>query len=217
MAVKTESVVTKVDTKYGFKWNPNPPITVGQYAVFATAIGLSIVLAWLAVISVPLGGIGIAALYPAGVFMVAFCLWFGGWGLLAAYLGNMVGAGLLLGFPLVLALPYGLANIVYAGIPLLLYRLLAKRFGVDPLGKIESWKAWVFYVIINLIASWASAFYGVTFLRNAGFVPPDVYWISVFGWAMGNMILVCTLGTAIQKIVTPVIERLGLTVHGIVS
>lgn len=54
-------------------------------------------------------------MYTAAAFMIAFALWFGGWGVLAAYIGCFIGTGMLMGLPVEVNLYWSLADLL-AGI-----------------------------------------------------------------------------------------------------
>jgi hypothetical protein len=208
-----------VQTKkmYSLGWNPNPPLTIGQYATFAIATGLSIVLAWLGVIAAPWAAVGISAFYIAVAFMVPFALWFGGWGLIAAYIGCVVGAGLLSGMPLVTALFYSVVDIIHPLFFLVAYRIFAERYGVSPLGRLEKSKEMWFWVIVTLLSNVVAAIWGTASLYLIGFVPMNAFAIATIGWFIGDTIVLLVIGTVVLKVATPIVERLGITVYGLWS
>jgi len=45
----------------------------------------------------------------------------------------------------------------------------------------------------------------------------DALSASVFEWWIGNMIATFVIGIIILGLLTPVVERLGLTAHGIIT
>ncbi|NOR83537.1 MAG: hypothetical protein GQ526_08605, partial [Ardenticatenales bacterium] len=51
------------------------------------------------------------------------------------YMGTLLGAGILGGTPVLLAIPFAWVDVIQFGIPLVAYRLLAPRLGLHPLGK----------------------------------------------------------------------------------
>ncbi len=62
-------------------------------AIFLVITLLNTILARFGVIARPIG-LGSAGLYFSVAFMIAFTLRFGGWGVLAAYIGCYLGAGM---------------------------------------------------------------------------------------------------------------------------
>ncbi len=89
---------------------------------------INIALARFAVVAWSVGP-GVATMYFAVAFMIVFALWFGGWGVIAAYIGCYVGAGVLGGTPLVVALYWSLADVWQVLIPLVAFRTL--KVGID--------------------------------------------------------------------------------------
>jgi len=86
-------------------------------AIFAVLIPLNTLLVAYGEIpysNAPGGG----GLYTAATFMIAFALWFGGWGVLATYTGCFSAAGMLMGLPAEVNLYWSLADLWQALIPL---------------------------------------------------------------------------------------------------
>ena len=204
---------------YSLKWNPNPPVTVAALVTYAVAAGLYTVIAWLGVISMPLGFMSVSALYVGMGFLIPFVMWFSGWGIVIGVIGAIVGAGILAGMPVAQAVPFGLVEIAVQIPFLIAYRLLAPKFGVSPIGKdIFTAKGFIFYFVVAVIlAQLWSAVSGNLTLYAMGFVPADALPLSTMGWWFGNMIVTAVIGTILLKALTSVVERLGLTVHGIVT
>ncbi len=204
------------EMQYGLKWNPNPPITVPQLVAIALAAGVYTILAWIGVIALPFQIPGISALFIAMGFGVAFTLWFGGWGLVIGFIGTAIGAGILSGLPLPVALAFGIGDIILFGSLLLLYRGLAPRFGVDPMARdVFTKRGIVFFLIIAaIIPHILGAIYGIGLLYLVGFVPKDLIVITFFGFWIGNMFVVMVISPILLKLLTPVVERQGLTSYG---
>jgi hypothetical protein len=211
--------VTTLRDEYGLRWNPNPPVTVAKLVTVALAAGVYTILSWLGVIGLPLGIVGVSALFVAIGFGIPFVMWFGVWGLLIGYIGSFLGAGLLSGLPFLVALPFAAVDIIQFGIPLLGYRLLASRFGVHPLGKdIYTGKGFLFFLVFGVILpNGLGALYGVTVLRMVGFVPPEAWGLAVIGWWVGNMVISAIIAPILLRTVTPIIERYGLVCHGCIT
>lgn len=204
---------------YGLKWNPNPPVMVVSLVTYAVAAGVYTILSWLGVIALPVGIVSVSALFVAIGFGIPFAMWFGGWGLLIGYIGSFIGAGVLAGTPVLLTIPFALVDWIQLGIPLIAYRTLSQRFGLDPLGKdVYTLKGFIFFLIFAVIVPNAlGAFYGVTILRWGGLVPPDAYWPAITAWWIGNMIVTIIIAPILLRVLTPVIERFGLATRGIIT
>ena len=204
---------------YSLKWNPNPPVRVENLVTYAVAAAVYTIIAWLGVIAMPMGFLSVSALYIGMGFLIPFVLWFSGWGWVIGVIGAIVGAGILAGMPIPLAIPFGLVELVVQ-IPLLIvYRTLGPRFGVSAIGKdVFTPKGFVFFLVVGVIlAQLWSAVTGNFMLYLFGFVPADALPLSVTGWWIGNMIAVVVIGTILLGVLTPVVERMGLTVRGIIT
>jgi len=204
---------------YSLKWNPNPPVSVAALVTYAVAAGLYTVIAWLGVLAMPLGFVSVSALYVGMGFLIPFVLWFSGWGWVIGVIGAIVGAGILAGMPIAQAVPFGLVELAVQIPFLIVYRLLAPKFGVSPIGKdVFTRKGFVFFFVVAVVLTqlW-SAITGNLTLYAMGFVPADALPLSITGWWIGNMIVVAVIGTILLKALTPVVERLGLTVRGIIT
>ncbi|MEW6622337.1 MAG: MASE1 domain-containing protein [Bacillota bacterium] len=210
----------QVGSEYGLKWNPNPPITMTQYAVYAIAIGVSIIVSWLGVFAVPIGFAGVSALYIASAFYMVFALWFGGWGILAAYIGCLIGAGWLSGLPVLFSIPWAIADILEPLVPFLLFRYVGPKIGFDPLGRniFSSAKNILFFFFCGaLIPTIISGLFGIALLVWGGIVPPAAFVPAWIAWFAGGTIVITIVAPILLKTLSPVIERFGLTVKGVWS
>ena len=219
-AKKAEKAKTRpISLMYGLRWNPNKNITSTQYALYAVQIAVVILLSWLGTIATPVVGPGIGFLYWAYPFFVLFTLWWGMWGVLGAFLGSVVGAGLLTGLPILPALGFSIGDFIPAILIFLLYRgYLIKRdvdpFGRDILSKPKSAAWFVFWVmgITNVIGG----LWGVWILTVLGFVPLHAYWFGASLWIIGDAIVLLMM-PFMSKYLTPIVERYGLLTKGWIS
>jgi hypothetical protein len=204
---------------YSLAWNPNPPITVGQLAAVAVAAGVYVILSWVGVIALPTGFFSVSALFVAIGFGIPFTLWFGGWGFVIGFLGGFIGSGLLTGTPILVAIPFGFVDFLQFGIPLLAYRLLAPRFGVDQLGRdVYTLKGFLFFVLTSVIPNnGLGALLGVAILTAGGLIPQDAFLPSVGAWWLGNMIISIIIAPILLRGLSSVVERMGLTVRGVIT
>ena len=211
--------ITTARNRYSLAWNPNPPVTVARLVAVAVAAGVYTVLSWLGVIALPIGIVGVSSLFVAIGFGIPFAIWFGIWGLLIGYLGTFIGAGLLTGIPLLLAIPFAFVDWFQLGIPMLAYRGLANRFGVDPMGKdVYSARGFAFFAVFGaIIPNAVGALYGITILATGGLVPMDAFWPGVIAWWVGNMIVSIIIAPILLAGLSPVVERYGLTSQGLLT
>ena len=82
--------------------------------------------------------------------------------------------GLLAGLPLLLALPFGTVDLLQLGLPMLLYRLFAKRLGVSPIGKdVYTVRGFLFFLVAAvLINNILGGLYGNLILSGAASILP---------------------------------------------
>nr|HET6900928.1 hypothetical protein [Ktedonobacteraceae bacterium] len=139
---------------YSLRLKNTPAPALGQIVAVATATAVYTILSWLAIISLPSGISIISSVFLAIGFGIPFALWFGGWAFVIAYIGNFVGAGLLAGLPLLLAIPFGTVDLLQLGLPMLLYRLFARRFGISPIGKdVYTVRGFLFFLVAAVLVN----------------------------------------------------------------
>ena len=206
-------------SEYSLKLFAGGALSTTQYALFAIQIAVVILLSWLGVRQMCIRDRGIGFLYWAYPFFIVFTWWWGLWGVLAAFLGCFIGAGLLTGLPLIPSLAFSLGDLVPALLVLILYRGVLNKLGVDPLGrdifKNKLAAFWfVFWVmgITNIIGG----LWGVWVLVQLGFVPANAYWYGAGLWILGDAI-VLIIAPFLARALTPIVERFGLTTKGIIS
>jgi len=121
--------------------------------------------------------------------------------------------------PDAVAISFGFVEMVIVVPRLIVYRALAPKFGVSPIGKdVFKPKGFIFFLVVAVIAfQLLSSVSGNIVLYLFGFVPADALPLSISAWWIGNMITVTVIGTILLGVLTPVVERLGLTVHGIIT
>jgi integral membrane sensor domain MASE1 len=205
---------------YSLRWNPRPNL-VGWYAVLCSVLsGLSIVISWLAVLTIPGGFIGIGALYFASVFYAVITYWFGGWGLIASFIGAFIGSGVLTGMPVVFALPFAIADIIEPLVPFLLLRGLGVRIGLNPLGANLASRPrnmLLFIVFGAALPPFLSGLWGVSILRLARIVPNDAFLVALGSWWLGATILLALFVPPICRGLGGWLDRSGRACLGIWS
>ncbi len=204
---------------YSLQWNPNPPIRVVNLVTYAVAAGLYTILAFLGVIALPAGVLGVSGLYFGMGFLIPFVLWFSGWGVVIGVIGAILGAGIMQGMPIAQSILFGSVEVLVQIPMLVVYRLAAPRIGVSPIAKdVFRPKGFIFFLIVSVVLTqlW-SAVSGMGMLYVLGIVPADVLVPEIILWWIGNMMVVVVIGTILCGVLTPVVERLGLTVRGIIT
>lgn len=190
---------------------------LSQLVAIAVATATYTVLSYIAVRFIPAPTNGVSSIFFPIIFGFPFALWFGGWSIVIAFIGNFVGAGLLMGSPIIAALPGGVSDLIQLCIPVVLYRWLAPRFGLNPLGKdVFTVRGFLFFMLVGVIP-WniLGGLYGNYILLQAGFVQPELFLLSWAIWSIGNIVLLLIAGSIILKTVSPLVERFGLTVRSL--
>lgn len=195
--------------------------SLAQLVAVAVASAVYIVLSWLAIIALPSGFPVVSSIFLAIGFGIPFAIWFGGWGFVIAYLGNFIGAGLLSNPPLPInvALWFGTTDLIQLGLPMLLYRLLAQRFGVNPIGKdIFTVRGFLFFIICAVLPNnIIGGLYGNFVLVQTGILPSNAFLASWFVWSLSNVVVTLIIGSVLLKFLGPVVERFGLTIRNFLS
>lgn len=166
------------------------------------------ILARLGVIARPIGPAS-SGLYFSVAFMIVFALWFGAWGVIAAYAGCYIGAGILGGMPHGVNLYWSVADIWQVLIPLLAFRGL--KADVSLRTKRDFLIFLVFgWALNNVIgASWGAATLAIGGLSAWNEVPG-----VLIGWLTGNLIVTMAITPLLLRFATPYIQRAGLYVRG---
>jgi hypothetical protein len=150
------------------------------------------------------GGVG---LYTATAFMIAFALWFGGWGVIAAYIGCFIGAGMIMGLPVEVNLYWSLADLWQALIPLVAFKTFDAEVGLKTRRDL-----WIFLCFGWLFNNVVGAGWGASMLALGGFVSwTDASGIFT-GWLTGNLIVTIVITPLLLHYVSPYLQRAGVCV-----
>ena len=167
-------------------------------------------LAWISVKFIPSGAGGVSLLFVAVAFMILFTLWFGLYGAIAAYLGTLIGAGLLGTESLAqhpeIAIVWAVAGFLQVIIPLAAVRM----FDVDlTLQNLRDWTIiLLFAVLLNNLAGAAWGAFTLSLLPGT-----TTNTASVFAaWLIGNIIVTILLVPAGLRLCTERISRSKLFV-----
>lgn len=128
---------------------------------------------------------GFAIVYVAAAFMLLFTLWFGMYGAISAYVGGLIGGGLLSGMPATVALYFSLANLWMVLIPLVTFRIFKVNVGMDS-GR-DLFHLVLFGTIINTIVS---AAWGAASLALGGVIAWSAFGSVFVPWVIGNVVII---------------------------
>jgi hypothetical protein len=162
------------------------------------------ILAWVSVTIFPtlVGGL-VSSLFVAVAFMILYTLWFGGYGAIAAYVGTLVGSGLMVSDALTqhpaIAVVWAVAGLLQVLIPLVAVRNFDVNLSME--SPRDFTYVLLFAVIINNIigAAWATWTLSLIGPVNMG---------SVFSsWLIGNLIVCILIVPLALKTLTPRVQK----------
>jgi len=179
---------------------------VAYLAIFVVITIINAILARFGVIARPIGP-GSSGLYFSVAFMIAFALWFGGWGVLAAYAGCIIGAGWPSGMPLGVNLYWSLADVWQVVIPLAAFR----AFDADV--RLSTRRDVLIFLVFGwLLNNMVGAGWGAGTLAIARIAPwSDVAGIFI-GWLIGNLMVTILITPLLLRCLTPRIRAAELLV-----
>jgi len=152
---------------------------------------------------------GVSGFYIAVAFMIAFGLWFGGWGVVAAYLGCILGSGLAMGIPPSVNLYWSLADLWQVLIPLAAFRAFRADTGLRSRRDLGIFLAFGWF-LNNL----AGAAWGSVTLATGGVVPWEEVPGLLWSWFLGNLVVTILIAPALLYFLTPRLRDAGLLVKG---
>jgi len=174
----------------------------------AGLIVFTTILAGFVAFKTPLYPAGISTFYPAIVFMILFALYFGGYGVIAAYAGGFLGAGILAGISPEVAVFWALADLFEVLIPLVAVRYLSIDPGLRT--RRDLLLMVLFAVILNNIVG---AAWGAVMLAIAGVIGWSAIPSFFLSWLLGNVILTALLLLPALYFLTPVVAKSKLFVR----
>lgn len=145
------------------------------------------VLAYASVKLIPAGTGGVSLFYIAVAFMILFTLWFGLYGAIAAYVGTLVGSGLLATESLSrhpkIAVFWAVASLLQVLIPLAAVRF----YGVDlAMKNTRDWTVFLLFgVLINNLAGAAWGAFTLSLIPGSAVNIAQVF----VTWLIGNIIV----------------------------
>ncbi len=194
-------------------------IRAAHIANFVVITAVSTILAFWAVanVSVPvLNAAGISSLYIAVGFYVPFSLWFGMWGVLAAYISCVLLAFGSPPLPLSFTIVWALCDLFEGLLPLMIF----KRFKVDE--ALKTRRDWMFYIVSGVFgAAFVSTIVGApllfSHLYGQGLIPESALTTFITGWFFGDLIVIVFIATPMLVFLTPIVRKSSVYVKGYFS
>lgn len=178
-----------------------------RFVLTCIAASIVAVLAYFAAISVTFVP-GVAALYPATAFETAFGIWFGWWGVAAAYIGLLIAGSIGGWFSVQVGLLLSLSDFLLALAP-----FLFSRFGYFDAALPDSKAAFRFWLVSLVFGSLpGSLLYNYINLQIGAIAGWNSFWVAVFGWNVGNAFVLAAIGVPLLRIGTPLMRARGLMV-----
>jgi len=161
------------------------------------------VLAYASTTYIPSNTSGIAYIFPAVAFMILFTLWYGAYGAIAAYVGTLVGSGLLATEALAknpaIAVVWAVAGLLQVLIPL----IAARSFEIDLTleNRRDVSLIILFGVVVNNLvgAAWGAV--------TLGLVEPGAMGSIFSSWLIGNVIVTLLIVPIALNVFTPKIQK----------
>lgn len=141
---------------------------------------------------------GVSSFYLVVAFMIVCALWFGIWGVLAAYVGCVIGAGILSGLPLDVSLYWSFADFWQALIPF----VACMRFHTDP-SLPTKYDLLIFILFGVILNNLAGAVWGSCTLAISGIISPEQIMETMYGWFLVNVAVCIVLCPFLLVFLTP--------------
>jgi hypothetical protein len=145
---------------------------------------------------------GVALIPIAAAFMLAFALWYGMYGAIAAYVGCFIGSGLFSGMPATVAIYFSLAGLWQVLIPLTAFRIFDVNVGME--SNRDLFHLVLFGVIVNNVigAAWGSIALAIGGVMGWSQV------LSVFTtWLIGTAVVTIIIVPLVLRRCTPRVEK----------
>jgi len=146
---------------------------------------------------------------PAVPIMVPFALWFGGWGVIAAYVGCAIG-GVAKGIPVAITLPWVINDIFMAGVPLVAFRYLK----ANP--ELKTKRDWLIFVVFGMtVNSFFACTWGTIIPVYFGVWPAKAVPVIWAQYIVMSLILIGVITPPILKALTKRAKKTGAYTEGI--
>jgi hypothetical protein len=147
------------------------------------------------------------SLYLAVAFMVASALWYGLWGVAAAYIGCFLGAGIMHGVPLDINSYWSLADVWQSLMPLVAFRVFTANVGLSKR------RDFLIYLVFGwLLSNLAGAIWGASMQAIGGYSSWSDFPRVFTNWLTGNLIIGILVTPWLLKYITPYLREAGVLV-----
>ena len=152
---------------------------------------------------------GVSTLYIAVAFMIPFAMWFRAWGVVAAYIGCFIGAGMLSGIPLHVNIYWSLADVWQVLIPLVAFMTFKSDIGLS------SKKDWIIFLLFGwFLNNLIGALWGTSALIFGGLVSWSEFNSIFLNWFLVNLGVTIVITPILLKLLTPYIRKAGINMSG---
>ncbi|WP_094228544.1 MASE1 domain-containing protein [Methanolobus psychrotolerans] len=178
--------------------------------IFLFLVLINSLLSRFAVINSPISPApGVSNMYFAVAFMIVFAMWHGIWGAFSAYLGCMIGAGILADMPFSLNVIWSLADLWQVLIPLAAFAYFKVNIRVRTKKDVA-----VFLVFACILNNLVGAMWGSLMLASNGVIQWTEFVMTFEGWFLGNFITTLLIVPFLLRYVTPYVQQTKSYVHG---
>jgi hypothetical protein len=175
-----------------------------NFILIGVLAGLVAILDYIGVVSFPIGVFGVSAFYIGAAFLTAFAIWFRLKGLLAVYIGLLIGA-LIAGTFTMYAFVLALGNVIGAAVPMLFFN--SGKFNME----LKSMKDYVAFILsATILQNIISAAWTLTGFVIVGIMPKEAALVAATGWIGGGILVSLIIGIPLLKFTSPVIKRTAL-------
>ncbi|WP_394698068.1 MASE1 domain-containing protein [uncultured Methanolobus sp.] len=178
--------------------------------IFLFLVLVNSLLSRFAVINSPISPApGVSSMYFAVAFMVVFAMWYGIWGAFSAYLGCMIGAGILADMPFSLNVVWSLADLWQVVIPLAAFAYFKVNIRMRTKKDIA-----IFLVFACILNNLMGALWGSLMLVTNGIIQWTEFFVTFQGWFLGNLITTLVIVPFLLRYITPYVQQTKSYVRG---
>ncbi|WMW22836.1 MASE1 domain-containing protein [Methanolobus mangrovi] len=152
---------------------------------------------------------GVSSMYFAVAFMIVFALWYGIWGAFSAYLGCMIGAGILADVPFSLNVAWSLADLWQVLIPLAAFAYFKVNIRMRTKRDMT-----IFVLFACVLNNLVGALWGSLMLVTNGVIQWTEFFVTFEGWFIGNLIATLVIVPLLLRYITPYVQQTRSYVQG---
>ena len=178
--------------------------------IFLFLVLVNSLLSRFAVINSPISPApGVSSMYFAVAFMIVFALWYGIWGAFSAYLGCIIGAGILADVPFSLNVAWSLADLWQVVIPLAAFAYFKVNIRMRTKRDIA-----IFVIFACVLNNLVGALWGSLMLITNGVIQWTEFFVTFEGWFIGNLIATLVIIPLLLRYITPYVQQTRSYVQG---